>query len=81
MIVNGKPRFVRDQISKAKLVPKNDTLKEQSHDIKKPSRVPSVVSPSRFIVSGFSTCRIQQTSVFQKLVPEPAFLLISTKKH
>ena len=39
-----KPSFVRGQISRAKLIPRNDTLKEQSHDIKKPSRVPFTIT-------------------------------------
>ena len=42
--MNGKPRFVRGQISRAKLIPRNDILKEQSHDIKKPSRVPFTIT-------------------------------------
>ena len=41
---NYKPSFVRGQISRAKLIPTNDTLKEQSHDIKKPSRVPFTIT-------------------------------------
>ena len=55
MIVNGKPRFVRGQISRAKLIPRNDTLKEQSHDIKKPSRVPFTITYIKPITQPYLT--------------------------
>ena len=39
-----KPRFIRGQISRLKLIPRNDTLKEKSHNIKKPIGVPFTVT-------------------------------------
>ena len=35
-----KNNFVKSQISRAKSIPRNDTLKENSPEIKKPDRVP-----------------------------------------
>jgi len=35
---------MRSQISRAKLIPRNDTLKENSPEIKKPDRVPFITT-------------------------------------
>ena len=39
-----KNNFVKSQISRAKSIPRNDTLKENSPKIKKPDRVPFIVT-------------------------------------
>ncbi|XP_078374508.1 uncharacterized protein LOC144658057 [Oculina patagonica] len=39
-----KNRFVKSQISRAKLIPREDTLKEHLHEIKEPSRVPFILT-------------------------------------
>ena len=36
--------FVKSQISRAKSIPRNDTLKENSLEIKKPDRVPFITT-------------------------------------
>ena len=38
-----KNRFVKSQIARAKLIPRNDALNEHNHDTPKPTRVPFIV--------------------------------------
>ena len=39
-----KNRFVKSQIARAKLIPRNDALNEHNHDTPKPTRVPFIVT-------------------------------------
>ncbi|KAL9988930.1 hypothetical protein ACROYT_G003426 [Oculina patagonica] len=71
-----KNRFVKSQISRAKLIPREDTLKEHLHEIKEPSRVPFILTYNPALPNINKILRKKQTIS----IPQNAYTK-STKNH